>query len=378
MEAYLDNSATTAVCEAAARAIAKACAELYGNPSSVHEKGIAAEEMLKEARKNIAKALGVSAEEVYFTAGGTEAANLAVLGAARAAKHRGNKIVTTAFEHPCVAKCVDRLEAEGFTVVRLPVEANGKISAAAFEEAIDEKTALVSAMAVNNEIGSIQPISEIREIIRRKNSPAVFHCDSVQAFGKIDMRPVTAAADLVSVSSHKIHGPKGAGALYVKKGTKLDPVIFGGGQENNIRPGTEPMPAIAGFGAAAKELGNPAEGLKKATELRNYFEERAKEVEGLIINSPADALPYIINISMPGYRSEPMINLLSDSGIYVSGGSACSKGKRSPVLTALGLDSARIDGALRVSMSRFTEREHIDMLIDGLNLCRKILRRSGK
>lgn len=378
MEAYLDNSATTPVCREAADKIIEAVTSLYGNPSSLHEKGFEAEKLLKDSRTNVAKVLCCEADRLFFTAGGTEANNLALFGIARSMKRSGNKIVTTAFEHPSVAKCIDALENDGFNVTRIAPNASGNIPTEAFREAIDENTILVAVMAVNNETGSIQPIKEIRSIIEEKHSPALFHCDCVQAFGKVNMRTITPFVDTMSISSHKIHGPKGVGALYIKKGIRLSPLIFGGGQEHDIRPGTEPMPAIAGFGAAAAALPNPEKTLGKVSQLKERLVSKLSEFDDVVINSPDNALPYVINLSVLGIRSEPMINFLSDMEIYVSAGSACSKGHRSEALTALGISPDRIDSALRVSLSRFTTEEHIDMLVDGIDKCRKFLRRSKR
>lgn len=378
MEAYLDNSATTPVCREAADKISEAVTTLYGNPSSLHEKGFEAEKLLKDSRNNVAKVLCCESDRLFFTAGGTEANNLALFGIARSMKRNGNKIVTTAFEHPSVAKCIDALENEGFSVTRISPDSSGNIPEEAFSEAIDENTVLVAVMAVNNETGSIQPIKEIRNIIEEKHSPALFHCDCVQAFGKVNMRTITPFVDTMSISSHKIHGPKGVGALYIKKGVRLTPLIFGGGQEHDIRPGTEPMPAIAGFGAAVAALPNPEKTLEKVSQLKERLVSKLSQFDDVVINSPEDALPYVINLSVLGIRSEPMINFLSDMEIYVSAGSACSKGHRSEALTALGISPDRIDSALRVSLSRFTTQEHIDMLVDGIDKCRKFLRRSKR
>lgn len=378
MEAYLDNSATTPVCREAADKIMEAVTSLYGNPSSLHEKGFEAEKLLKDSRTNVAKVLCCEADRLFFTAGGTEANNLALFGIARSMKRSGNKIVTTAFEHPSVAKCIDALENEGFKVTRIAPDASGNIPTEAFREAIDENTILIAVMAVNNETGSIQPIKEIRSIIEEKQSPALFHCDCVQAFGKVNMRTITPFVDTMSISSHKIHGPKGVGALYIKKGIRLSPLIFGGGQEHDIRPGTEPMPAIAGFGAAVAALPNPEKTLEKVSQLKERLFSKLSQFDDVVINSPDNALPYVINLSVLGIRSEPMINFLSDMEIYVSAGSACSKGHRSEALTALGISPDRIDSALRVSLSRFTTEEHIDMLVDGIDKCRKFLRRSKR
>lgn len=378
MEAYLDNSATTPFCREAADKILEAVTSLYGNPSSLHEKGFEAEKLLKESRDNVAKVLCCERDRLFFTAGGTEANNIALFGIAHSMKRNGNKIVTTAFEHPSVAKCIDSLENEGFSVTRILPDSSGNIPAEAFSQAIDENTILVAVMAVNNETGSIQPIKEIRSIIEEKKSPALFHCDCVQAFGKVNMRTITPYVDTLSISAHKIHGPKGVGGLYIKKGVRLSPLIFGGGQEHDIRPGTEPMPAIAGFGAAAAALPNPEKTLLKVSQLKERLVSKLSQFDDVVINSPQNALPYVINLSVLGIRSEPMINFLSDMGIYVSAGSACSKGHRSEALTALGISPERIDGALRVSLSRFTTEEHIDMLVDGIDKCRKFLRRSKR
>ena len=378
MEAYLDNSATTPVCPEAADKISQAVTTLYGNPSSLHEKGFEAENLLKESRSNVAKVLCCESDRLFFTAGGTEANNLALFGIARSMKRIGSKIVTTAFEHPSVAKCIDSLESEGFSVTRVAPDPSGNIPAEAFRQAIDENTILVAVMAVNNETGSIQPIREIRGIIEEKHSPALFHCDCVQAFGKVNMRTITPFVDTLSISAHKIHGPKGVGGLYIKKGVRLAPLIFGGGQEHDIRPGTEPMPAIAGFGAAASALPNPETSLEKVSALKARLISELSRFDDVVINSPDDALAYVINLSVLGIRSEPMINFLSDMGIYVSAGSACSKGHRSEALTSLGISPERIDSALRVSLSRFTTEEHIDMLVEGIDKCRKFLRRSRR
>ncbi|MBO7320249.1 MAG: aminotransferase class V-fold PLP-dependent enzyme, partial [Clostridia bacterium] len=238
------------------------------------------------------------------------------------------------------------------------------------EKEVDEKTVLVSIMAVNNEVGTIEPVNEIRNIVKRKNSPAIIHIDAVQAFGKIQINTKKLGADLVSISSHKVHGPKGVGALYIRNGTRLSPRVFGGGQERDIRPGTEPMPAIAGFAGAVSEL-KIKDSLEKITALRDEFVSELRSIDGVIINSPDDALPYIVNVSLMGLRSETVLNLLSGMGIYVSSGSACAKGHKSHVLTAMGLDDSIIDSSLRVSLSRFTTKEELRYFIEGVNRAMK-------
>ena len=267
MTAYLDNSATTPVCSEAVEAMKTAVTELWGNPSSLHQKGIEADEMLENARSNVARRLFCRDDEVYFTSGGTESNNLAVQGAAHAMRRRGRRIVTTSVEHPSIDETVKHLENEGFEVIRLGVDKNGRISERELFEAVTPDTILVSIMAVNNETGTIQPVEAARTAVTRAKSPALVHCDAVQAFGKLPLKPAAMGVDLMTVSSHKIHGPKGVGALYVKKGVRLSPIVFGGSQEEKLRPGTQPMPAIAGFGAAAAALPNLAAELKEVTEL---------------------------------------------------------------------------------------------------------------
>ena len=366
MIAYLDNSATTKPCQKAKEKMIEAIENCWGNPSSLHSKGIDADMLLLSSRRTLAKSLACDEKEIFFTSGGTESNNIAVFGAAYAGKRKGNKIITSAIEHPSVHKCFDKLESEGFQVVKIGVDSKGMLELEELEKEVDEKTVLVSIMAVNNEVGTIEPFGEIKNIVKRKNSPALFHIDAVQAFGKLPLNVKKIGADLMSVSSHKIHGPKGVGALFIKNGTKLSPRIFGGGQEKDIRPGTEPMPAIAGFAGAVEEL-NIKNSLEKMTALRDEFVNNLRVIDGVIINSPDDALPYIVNVSLTGLRSETVLNLLSAMGIYVSSGSACAKGHKSHVLTAMNLDNGIIDSSLRVSLSRFTTKEELQYFIEGVN-----------
>ncbi len=365
MTAYLDNSATTKPCEGARQQMLYAIDECWGNPSSLHGKGIDADMLLHSARRAIAKSLSADEKEILFTSGGTESNNLAILGAAHAMKRKGNKVITSAVEHPSVLKCFDRLQSEGFNTVQIPTDKKGLIDLQALENEIDESTVLVSIMAVNNEVGTVQPVEKIKSIIKRKNSPAVFHIDAVQAYGKLPLNVKKLGADLMSISSHKIHGPKGAGALFVKNGTKLTPNALGGGQERDLRPGTEPMVAIAGFSGAVEEL-NIKKSLSEVTALRDSFINKLIAIEGVSINSPGDALPYIVNLSLEGLRSETVLNLLSSMRICVSSGSACAKGHKSYVLTAMGLSDKEIDSSLRVSLSRFTTEEELDYFISGI------------
>lgn len=372
MGAYLDNSATTKVCEKAKKNMLDAIESCWGNPSSLHEKGIEADALLLRARETVAKALCCERDEIFFTSGGTEGNNLAVFGAAYAGRRKGNRVITSAVEHPSVQKAFDRLEKEGFEVIRIGTDEFGTLDLTALGDAINEGTVLVSIMAVNNEVGTVQPVDEIASLIKRKGSPALFHIDAVQAFGKIPLNVRKLGADLMTVSSHKIHGPKGVGALFVKKGTRLTPVAVGGGQEKDLRPGTEPMPAIAGFMGAVEEL-TVRSSLEKITALRDGFTEKITERDGIVINSPPTALPYIVNISLPGYRSETLLNFLSDSGFYVSSGSACAKGHKSHVLTAMKLSDRLIDSSLRISLSRFTTEQELDSFLTALDRAMKVI-----
>ncbi len=374
MQAYLDNSATTRVCPEAIDCMLDCLKNNWGNPSSLHEKGMQAEDLLERARKTVAEKLSCEPSEIVFTSGGTQSNNIAVFGAVEAAKRKGNKVITSAVEHPSVMKAFGRLESEGYEVVRLRVDRFGRVDLEQLKNELNERTVLVSVMAVNNELGTIEPIKEISALIKKSGCPALFHVDAVQAFGKIPLSVRSLGVDLMSISSHKIHGPKGAGALYVRKGVRLVSPVVGGGQEKDIRPGTEPMPAIAGFAGAVSAL-TVQKSLEKITALRNQTVEKLKNMDGVIINSPDDALPYIINLSLPGLPSEAVLNLLSNMNIFVSSGSACAKGHKSPVLTAAGLDTERINSSLRISFSRFTEEEETGMLLDGIRTALATLRR---
>ena len=371
-ECYLDNSATTKPCKKAVENMLYALETCWGNPSSLHDKGIEADELLLKARKAVASALSANEKEIYFTSGGTEGNNLAIFGAAYKNRRKGNRLITTAVEHPSVQKAFDRLQSEGFEVVRLKTDSFGRVSKEELYEAIDEKTVLVSMMYVNNEVGAIEPVEEIRKAVRFKNSPALIHVDAVQAFGKLPINVRTLGADLVTVSSHKIHGPKGVGAIYIRDGVKLQSVAVGGGQERDIRPGTEAMPAIAGFLGAVESL-TVKESLQKITELRDGFQEKLRGVEGITVNSPDDALPYIVNLSLNKLNSETVLNFMSGMGIYVSSGSACSKGHKSPVLTAMGLSDEIINSSIRVSLSRYTTKEELDLFVEASEKALKTL-----
>ena len=367
MDIYLDNSATTRVSPKAGEAIMNIINSVYGNPSSLHSKGLDAEHELIRARRIVAASVGAADDnEIIFTSGGTEANNLAVLGAARARKKRGNKIVTTMIEHSSVFESCKELESEGFEVVYLKPDDHGHISADDLLEAVDEKTILVTMMYVNNEVGSILPLERVQSVIKKKKAPALFHIDAVQAYGKLPIKVQKLGCDLLTVSAHKIHGPKGCGALYIKKGVYIKPLVFGGEQERKIRPGTEALPLICGFAAAAQEFGDLRKKLADVKALRDYTLSRLLELDGIVQNSPDDALPYIINVSTSYFRSETMLHYLSDNGVYISSGSACAKGKKSHVLTAMGLDPKRTDTALRISFSSDSAQSDADALADAL------------
>ena len=377
MEIYLDNSATTQICKAAADKITYIVNNIYGNPSSLHKKGLDAQHEIEAARKALAKALGTLDTEIYFTSGGTEANNTAVFGAAYAKKRQGNKIVTTAAEHSSVFESCKELEKQGFEAVYIQPDIYGHITAAQIENAIDKNTILVTVMNVNNETGAIFPVDKIKKMIERKKSPALFHCDAVQAFGKIPVKPYKIGADLLTVSSHKIHGPKGCGALFVKKGVYIKPLLYGGEQQKKIRPGTEALPLIAGFGEAISQIPPYSQTLEAMTALRDYTVKRLSQIDGVVINSPDDALPYIINISVTGIKSETILHFLEEKQIYVSSGSACAKGKQSHVLTSMGLPKNRTDSALRISFSKYSTTSDADALANAIEQASGILIRKS-
>lgn len=374
MQVYFDNSATTKPCGKAVKAMINSLEELWGNPSSLHYEGVKAEKALEGARASMAKALGCESGEVFFTSGGTESNNLAIFGAVEKMKRLGKRIVSTAVEHPSVDEALTRLESEGFQVVRVPLNKDRELDEQALFEAITKDTILVTLMLVNNELGTIMPVQSAKSAILRAKSPALLHVDAVQAFGKLPFTPSSLGADLITISSHKTYGPKGVGALYIKKGTKIAPLLFGGEQENKLRPGTEATPAIVGFGTAVENLGNISEQLERISELKDYLLAKLSKIDGVEINSPVNALPYITNISVISYKSETMLNFLSSKGICVSSGSACSKGKKSKVLAAAGLSQKAVDSALRISFSRHTTKEEIDYFIDMLALAKKEIR----
>ncbi len=370
---YLDNSATTKVCDAAVAAMTEVFMCDFGNPSSLHTLGIEAEAYMDDARYEIAGRLGCDAACITFTSGGTESNNLALFGAAEARKRYGSRIVTSAIEHSSVIEPVKELERRGYEVIWLRPGENGSVREEDIAAAVNEKTILISLMYVNNETGALQPV---KAAVRAAENACkrlgmakkpIVHCDAVQAFGKTDLNALSLGVDMMSISAHKIHGPKGAGALYIKKGVKIIPQIFGGGQERGLRSGTENVPAIAGFGAAAKDIGDIRSNYERVSDVRDHLLERLAALSNVKINSPQSALPYITNISLPGRKSETMVHYLASKGIFVSGGSACSKGKLSYVLEAQGLSGAIIDSSLRISLSKYTTKKDIDELVKAID-----------
>ncbi len=365
-EIYLDNSATTRVCEKSAEKVLELMTQCYGNPSSLHKKGLEAQREVAHARQAVAVSLGAQPREIIFTSGGTEANNLAVLGGAAAGRRRGKRIVTTAIEHPSVLEPMRQLEKEGFEVVFLTPDADGRVPEEAVLKAVTGDTILISVMAVNNELGSIQPIEVLKKAVKRAGAPALVHVDGVQAYGKLPLRPEKLGIDLLTVSGHKIHGPKGVGALYVSKNARILPRTFGGGQERELRPGTEAAPLIAGLGAAVEELPDWRQAYSRMEKLRDYTLQKLSGLEGVEVNSPVEGLPYLLNFSALGIRSETMLHFLAQRGIYGSSGSACAKGKQSHVLKAAGLPDSRISSAIRVSFSRENTERDADALAEGV------------
>lgn len=367
MTIYFDNAATTRVREEAAEAALRVMREDYGNPSSTHHMGRRAKDALDLARRQVAGALGAQPDEIYFTSGGTEADNWAVFGAAEALYHSGRHIVTSMTEHDAVRGPAAVLESRGWEITRLAPDKSGRVPLESFAEALREDTVLASVMLVNNETGAVNPVADMAREIRRRGFKTLLHTDTVQAFMKVPFTVRSLGADLISVSSHKIGGPKGAGALYVRNGVRLRSVLYGGHQERDARPGTEALPAIAAFGAAAEKARSETEtSLTAVRGLYDHIVSRLKDaLPDAVILSPGDS-PYILSLSLPGYRSEVLLNALDAEGICVSKSSACRKGARSHVLEAMKLDSKVIDGALRVSFSHESTLEEADIFVDRL------------
>ena len=381
MEVYLDNSATTMSYPEVGELVYKIMCRDYGNPASMHRKGVEAEHYIREAKETLARIMKVNAKEIFFTSGGTESDNLALIGCARANKRSGNHLITTSIEHPAVLNAMRYLEEEeGFRVTYLPVDSKGKMKLEALKEALCPETILVSVMYVNNEVGTVQPVQEAAKIVKEYDSSILFHTDAVQGFGKYHIYPKRMGIDLLTASGHKIHGPKGVGLLYISDKVKICPIIFGGGHQKNIRSGTENVPGTAGIGLAAKMIYRDMD-MKVALmrELKNYFIEGISKIEDTTIHGFTDegSAPHIISVGIAGVRSEVLLHALEDKGIYVSSGSACSSNHPSVsgVLKGIGASNEYLDATLRFSMSEFTTKEEIDYTLETLYNCVPTLRK---
>lgn len=371
MEVYFDNSATTRCTRRVQEIVQKTMDLDFGNPSSLHKKGMEAEQYVKDAATAIAKTLKVSEKEIVFTSGGTESDNLAIIGVALANQRTGKRLITTQVEHAAVFQAMEFLKTLGFDVVYLPVDKDGILSLEALQEAVDDQTSLVSIMQVNNEIGTIEPIMEAARIIRQKNPGTYIHVDAVQSYGKMQIRPRKLDVDLLSVSGHKIHGPKGVGFLYVRDKTKIKPISFGGGQQFGMRSGTHNVPGIAGLGEAAREIYEDFDAkIEHIYGLRDHFIKGLAGMEGVFINGRKgrDNAPHIVSISVSGIRSEVLLHALEGDGIYVSAGSACSSNKPSVsrTLQAIGLGPVHLSSTVRFSFSAYNTTEEIDYAISRL------------
>ena len=371
MECYLDNSATTRCLDSAAALMAGILCTDYGNPSSLHHKGVQAEEHVRHAREVIAKTLKVTPKEIFFTSGGTESDNLALRGAAYANARQGKHLITTSIEHPAILQTMKDLEEEGYRVTYLPVDEKGCIRLEDLQRAITGETILVSIMYTNNEVGSQQPIAQAGALIKKMNPQILFHVDAVQGFGKARIYPKRMNIDMLSVSGHKIHGPKGVGFLYVDSHVKLKPIIFGGGQQGGMRSGTENVPGIAGIAKAAQIMyDNYDQDIEKLYDLKKCFIEGVKKIDRVIVNGPdcMDGAPHIVSVSFSGVRSEVLLHSLEDKGIYVSAGSACSAHKPQPsaTLMAMGVPKDLLSSTIRFSFSVFTTMEEINYTLEAL------------
>lgn len=380
MEAYFDNSATTKVLDSVKDIVVKTMTEDYGNAAAKHRKGMEAENYIKEARAEIAKTLKAAEKEILFTSGGSESNNMALIGTAFANQRAGKHIISTSIEHPSVYNPLGYLEEQGFEVTILPVDHDGHISLEELEAAVRPDTILVSVMYVNNEVGAIEPVEEIAKIIKRKNPNTLFHVDAIQAYGKLTIRPKKQGIDLMSVSGHKIHGPKGVGFLYMNSGVKIKPLIYGGGQQWNLRSGTENVPGVAGLGVAAKEMYTDHEQkVAQITEIKDYMMDRLDELQGVVIHSKkgSGSAPQIVSVSFEGVRSEVLLHALEDKGIYVSSGSACSAHHPgiSGTLKGIGVSQRLLDSTVRFSFGIFNTKEEIDYCIGILEELLPVLRR---
>lgn len=383
MEAYLDNSATTKCFDEVKDIVVKTMTEDYGNPSAMHLKGVEAEKYVKEAAAAIAKTLKVQEKEIFFTSGGTESDNWALVGTALANCRQGKHIITTSFEHAAVSAPLDWLKGQGYDLTVLPVDERGNLSMKELEAAIRPDTILVSTMYVNNEVGAVVPVEAAAKLIHEKNPKTVYHVDAIQGYGKYRIYPKRVGIDLLSVSSHKIHGPKGVGFLYVSDKVKIQPLILGGGQQKGMRSGTDNVPGIAGLGVAARMVyENHEEKMEKLRTLKLYLAENLSAMERVVINGPApgDGAPHIVNASFLGVRSEVLLHTLEEKGIYVSAGSACSshKGAASATMTAIAADKERRESAIRFSLSEFTTKEELDHTLEEIRTVLPVLRKYAR
>ncbi len=380
MEVYLDNSATTRCLPEVAALMTRIMCEEYGNPSSLHKKGVESEKYVRYAKEVIAKCMKVQEKEILFTSGGTESDNIALIGSAYANYRAGRHIITTRIEHPAVLQTCAYLEEQGFSVTYLPVNAKGVISLADLERAMTKNTILVSIMHTNNEVGAVQPIEQAGELIKRMNPSTLFHVDAVQGFGKCRIYPKRMHIDLLTVSAHKLHGPKGVGFLYINEKAKVRPIIFGGGQQKGMRSGTENVPGIAGMAKAIEEVFSEFdEKIEYLYKIKERFVKEVSALEGIRLNGPVgrDGAPHVVSVSIQGVRSEVMLHALEDKGIYVSAGSACSSNKPSvsATLKAIGVEKQYLDATLRFSFSLYTTETEIDYTVKCLSELLPALRR---
>lgn len=380
MEVYLDNSATTRSFDSVARLVAKVMCEDYGNPSSMHMKGVEAEQYVRQTKDIIAKTLKVNEKEIYFTSGGTEADNMALIGAAMANHRAGRHLITTRIEHPAILQTMKYLEDQGFEVTYLPVGKNGQIRLEDLQRAIRPDTILVSIMHTNNEVGALQPIEEAGRLIKKINPRILFHVDAVQGFGKFRIYPKKMQIDMLSVSGHKIHGPKGIGFLYVDDRVKIKPIVYGGGQQKGLRSGTENVPGIAGLGKAVEEVyAHLEEDIDNLYGIKEAFVKGVTAIPDVYVNglTGRDSAPHIVSVSIRGIRSEVMLHALEDKGIYVSAGSACAakKATTSATLQAIGVEKDLLDSTIRFSFSVFTTMEEINYTLQAMYDMIPMLRR---
>ncbi len=373
---YFDHSATSMVLPEAREAAVHAMTEAFGNPSSLHAMGIEAARCLKESRETVAAVMGCTPAELYFVSGGTEGINTAIFGAAHKNRHLGKHIVTTTIEHAATLQACKRLEGEGYTVTYVQPDETGHIAAQEILDACKKDTALVTMMLVNNEVGTVLPVAEVGKALKQKCPQALFHVDAVQGLFRVPLTPKKWNCDLMSVSGHKIGAPKGVGAFYMKRDVRLAPYLVGGGQESGFRSGTEPMPQIAAFAAACRvRSANLERDLAHVAQLKAYLTEQMEARLPWVVWNGTPDVPHVVNFSLMGCKSEVMLRVLESKEVFVSAGSACSKGKESHVLRAMGLDKARIDSALRVSFAPQNTQEDVDALIEGLEAGAKMLRR---